>query len=237
MGFFFEKIMDCIGNCVGCSKVNHSLFDDLSDGELKVLNENRKKYNFKKGDYLYQEGDDLHGLICLNQGKVKLVKKGKIEEEFIVSLHKTVDFVGFDDLMSGADASTTAIALNDVSVCIITKEQFFKVIRGNSNLAIKIIENQSQKAIHYQDKLLNIAQSNLSSRLAFALIELIEFYGFEKDGKTLAVQMKRREIAAISSMNTANAIRTLAKFKDEEVIDFDKKKIVILNRQILNSFL
>ncbi len=129
----------CIGNCVTCLKVNHSLFDDLSDSELEILNLNREKFHFRKGEVLYGENDQVSGLICLNLGKVKVVKEGKIEGEFIVSLHKTVDFVGFDDLMSNEKFSATAIALEDVSVCIVKKEQFLKVINSNPNLALKII--------------------------------------------------------------------------------------------------
>ena len=99
----------CIGNCVGCAKVNHSLFDELNDDELKVLNHNRTKFEFKKGAFIYKEGEQIKGLICLNHGKVKLVKKGNIEEEFIVGFHKPVDFVGFDDLMYEGYTSSSAI--------------------------------------------------------------------------------------------------------------------------------
>jgi CRP/FNR family transcriptional regulator len=177
----------------------------------------------------------LDGLICLNHGKVKLVKSGKIEEEFIVSLHKTVDFIGFDDLMANEKCSSTAIALEDVSVCIIEKKQFFEVIKNNPDLALKIISSQAKEKLQHQQKLLNIAQSNLESRLAYALVQLMDFYGFETDKKTLAVSIKRRELAAMSSMNTANAIRTLAKFKTQKVIDIVGKKILVLDIKKLKN--
>jgi CRP/FNR family transcriptional regulator len=225
----------CLGNCVGCSKVNHSLFDELNDDELKVLNFNRTKFFFKKGDYLYKENEQIKGLICLNHGKVKLVKKGNIEEEFIIGFHKPVDFVGFDDLMYDGFCSSSAIALEDVSACIIKKEQFFKVIAENSALALKIISNQSKKSIQYQDKFLNVAQRNLEARLAFSLNQIIEFFGFENDNKTIAVSLKRKEIAAISNMNTANVIRCLSNFKDKKIIDTNGRKILILNHRLLKQ--
>lgn len=219
----------CIGNCVGCSKVNHSLFDELNNDELKLLNHNRTKFEFKKGSFLYTENEKIGGLICLNQGKVKLVKKGNIEEEFIVGFHKPVDFVGFDDLMYNGICSSTAIALEDVSVCIIQKEQFFKIIAGNSDLALKIISNQSKKSIQYQGKFLNVAQRNIEARLAFSLNQIIDFFGFEGDNKTVAVCLKRKEIAAISNMNTANVIRCLSYFKSKKIIDTIGRKIIILD--------
>lgn len=228
---------DCLGNCVTCLKVNHSLFDELNPQELEVLNLDRSRQNYKKGEFIYQEGDVITGLICLNIGKVKTVKKGTIEDEFIMSLHKMVDFIGFHDLMSTSICSTTAIALEDVSVCIIKKEQFEAVIKTNNFLALKIIAHQSSLLIEQQAKLLNIAQHNLDARLAFALIQLIEFYGYERDGVTLSVTIKRKELAAMSSMNTANAIRTLSKFNNNGWISIEKKAISILDKDQLTSLL
>lgn len=223
----------CIGNCVGCAKVNHSLFDDLNDDELAILNHNRTKFEFKKGTYLYRENQQMVGLICLNHGKVKLVKKGNIEEEFIVGFHKPVDFIGFDDLMYEGFTTSSAVALEDVSACIIKKEQFFKVISKNSDLALKIISNQSKNSIQYQNKFLNIAQQNIEARLAFSLNQIIEFFGFEKDNKTIAINLKRKEIAAISNMNTANVIRCLTAFKSKKIIETKGRRIIILKHDLL----
>lgn len=227
---------NCIGNCVGCSKVNHSLFDDLNDDELAVLNKFRTKFDFKKGDYICKEDDQLTGLICLNKGKVKLTKKGRIEEEFITGFHKPVDFVCFDDLMYNGYSSVSVVAIEDVSICIIKKEQFFKVIEGNFQLAQKIISNQSKKTISYQDKFLNIAQQNIEARLAFSLNQMIDFFGYEKDNKTIAVSLKRKELAAISNMNTANVIRCLSNFKTKKIINTNGRKIVILDSNKLRKF-
>ena len=227
----------CIGNCATCLKANFSLFKDLSESELTILDKGREKLFFDKGDFLYTEGAMPKGLLCLTEGKVKLIKSGKIENEFIVKLHKPVDFVGFDDLMGERNYTTSAIAVEDVALCLIKKEHLFKVIRNNPEFALKIIQNFSEQIENLKEKLLNLTQKQIAERLAFALNELIEFFGFEADGKTLAIKIKRREIAAIANMNTANVIRTLAKFKEEKIIDTVKKSILILDQNRLRSLL
>lgn len=228
---------NCIGNCVGCAKVVHSLFDNLNDNELATLNTNRVKYDYNKGDIIYKEGDLLNGLICLNLGKVKLVKKGNIEDEFIIGLHKPVDFVGFNDLMYNSIASSSAIALEDTSICIIEKKQLFKVVTENSELAFKIISKQAQESISNNIKFLNIAQQNIESRLAFCILQLADFFGYESDNKTISVTLKRKELAALSNMNTANVIRSLSKFKSQNLIDTIGRKIVILNEDKLKNYI
>ncbi len=225
----------CLGNCVGCLKVNHSLFNDLSDKELELLNKNRSKLFFKKGDVIFKEEEIPSGLYCLNAGKVKLVKDGKIEDEFIVGLTKPVDFLGFDNLMSNTPYNYTAIAIEEVSICVIKKENLFEVISNNPNLASKIINHLSLKVIRQHDKLLVLTQTKLESRLAFTLLDLVDFFGYEEDGKTIAVELKRKELASLSSMNTANVIRMLAYFKKLNIIDLKLKRIQILKLELLKN--
>ncbi len=236
MGFFYLIIMEhCLGNCVGCLKVNYSLFSDLSEKELETLNLDRNKLFFKKGDVVFHEGALPKGLYCLNHGKVKMIKKGKIEDEFIVALHKPVDFLGFDNLMSNSPYTYTAIALEDVSICVIKKENLFAIIEKNIALGKKIINYLSQKLIEQHERMLVLTQTKMESRLAFTLIDLINFYGYDIDGKTIAVELKRKELASLSSMNTANVIRILSTFNKQKIVKTTLRKIQILSLQSLKQ--
>ncbi|MBI2281510.1 MAG: Crp/Fnr family transcriptional regulator [Bacteroidetes bacterium] len=225
----------CLGNCVGCLKVNLSLFSDLNENELELINRGRDKFYYKKGDVIFKEGSQPIGLNCLSLGKVKLVKTGKIEDEFIVGLFKPVDFIGFDHLMSNSPYSYSAIALEDVNICIIKKENLFGVISKNLGLSTKIIDHLSQKLISQNERLLILTQTKLESRLAYTLLDLINFFGFEADGKTLAVELKRKEIASLSSMNTANVIRMMSHFKKLKIINTKLRKIQILRLDLLKN--
>ncbi len=225
----------CVSNCATCLKANFSLFSGLNEADLTTLNEGREKLFYKKGDIIFKEGEVPEGLLCLTEGKVKLSRQGKIENEFIVGLHKPVDFIGFDDLLGNRAYTSSAIALEGVSLCLIDKENLYDVIKGNPDFALKIIQDFSKKVETTKEKLLMLTQNQIEQRLAFALNELIEFFGYEADNKTIAVQIKRREIAAISNMNTANVIRTLSKFKNERIIDTVKKNIIILDYDKLNN--
>lgn len=236
MGFFNFKTMEhCLGNCVGCLKVNYSLFSDLTEKELESLNMDRNKLFFKKGDSIFLEGAMPIGLYCLNHGKVKMIKNGKIEDEFIVSLHKPVDFLGFDNLMSNSPYTYTAVAIEDVSICIIKKENLFSVIEKNVDLGKKIINYLSQKLIDQNERMLVLTQTKMESRLAYTLIELINFYGYDIDGKTIAVELKRKELASLSSMNTANVIRILSAFNKQKIVKTKLRKIQILNLESLKQ--
>ena len=129
----------CDINCLNCPKRRHSLLSELNPGELSILDKNRYVVEYKAGEVIYKEGGKSQGLLCLNKGKIKITRTGASGNEQIVALKKPVDFIGFQALMGEYNYMTSAIALEDVSICINDKKDFFEVISKNSYLAFKII--------------------------------------------------------------------------------------------------
>ena len=64
---------------------------------------------------------------------------------------------------------------------------------------------------------------------------LCENYGLEDDGSTLKIYMAREDLANLSNMTTANAIRTLSAFVSEKLIVVDGRRIRILNEPQLRK--
>ncbi|MCP4460814.1 MAG: Crp/Fnr family transcriptional regulator, partial [Cytophagales bacterium] len=197
-------------NCVTCLKKNFSLLDELSEAELARLDKNRTHDNFRKGETIYAEGNEPSGLLCLNVGKTKIIKKGLGDKEQIITMKRPVDFVGFSELMSQEVYSTSCVALEESSICTINKDDFFSVIKSNANFFMKISRFLSSEIHHNANRIIALTQKNLRARLADALLYIIKIYGLELDMQTLDVKLKRSDLAAISNMTTANVIRTLS---------------------------
>ena len=64
---------------------------------------------------------------------------------------------------------------------------------------------------------------------------LRENYGYEEDESTLKIYMSREDLANLSNMTTANAIRTLSTFVDERLITVDGRRIRIINESQLRK--
>ncbi|HHB52822.1 MAG TPA: Crp/Fnr family transcriptional regulator [Saprospiraceae bacterium] len=87
----------------------------------------------------------------------------------------------------------------------------------------------AEKNIESNKRMLVLTQKHLRGRLADALLLLHKQYGCQTDNKTLNVQLKRAELAALANMTTANAIRVLSVFAKEQLIETNKRNISILN--------
>ena len=155
--------------------------------------------------------------------------------EQIVSLKKPVDFIGFTDLMQEKVCTASAIALEDVSVCIINKDDFFKVLENNKQLALKVIRFISSELNNSNNKLVNLAHKHMRARLADALLLVNDIYGMMPDKETLNAPLKRSDLAALSNMTTANTIRVLSGFARENIIEIDQRDIKIKNLNALKN--
>ncbi len=227
-----EPCKENIGSCENCLKKNISLFKDLDGKSLKLLNKGRVKREYKVGEHLFSEADTPESLICLNKGKVKLAKQSRINDEFIVGFKKPVDFIAINDLFTAESYSNHAIAIEPSSTCSIKKEHLLEVMKNKPEFSVKIVEELSREVIKLRDKMVGISQKKMESRLASSLFELLDVFGVDEDG-FINVQLKRKEIASISNMNTANGIRYLGKFEKEGLIQMDKRRIKVLNEQAL----
>ena len=218
-----------------CIKKNHSLLNDLDYEELAILNSNKYKVDYKAGEVICKTGTKPLGLICLYEGKVKITRTALNGNEQIVALKKPVDFIGFRTLMKGDTFLNCAIALEDCSVCILDKKDFFKVVSNNSDLAFKIIQFFTNELEDMERRMVNIAQKHIRARLADALLLIYDIYGISLADGILNVRLKRSELAALAYMTTANSIRVLSSFAKENLIEVNQRKIKINNMQALRQ--
>jgi CRP-like cAMP-binding protein len=190
---------------------------------------------YKAGELIYKEGGKPQGLLCLNKGKVKITKIGVTGNEQIVGLKKPVDFIGFHALMGENNYLTSAFALEDVTICIIDKTDFFKAITNNSALAFKIIRSLAHELKEADSRIINLTQKHIRARLADALLMVHDIYGTYSENGALNVLLKRADLAALSNMTTANAIRVLSAFAKENLIELNNRTIKINNLQALKE--
>ena len=226
---------DSKNSCLDCFKRKDSLLSDLGARELKILDKNRYTASYKPGEIICKEGTKPLGLICLNKGKVKMIRRRLNGTEQIVGLKQSVDFIDFRALMVGNTCLSSSIALEESNVCIIKKKDFFKVIEINNKLAFKIIRYLALELIKKDSSLVNMTEKHINARLAEALILINNIYGTNPGDGFLNVSLKRSELAGLSNMTTANAIRVLSYFTKVKLVEVENRKIRINDLKALKE--
>lgn len=213
--------------CSSCTHTSNPLLVGINVEHRSHLDDHRTTTHFKAGELLYREGMYPSGLICLNKGKVMVTKKDAYDNRVVLNLQKEVSFVGIADFMSGKPYQSDCYALEDSRVCMIQREQVLKMMNENKFFVKNIIEEISDQYHQSNERLLSLTKKHMPSRIADALCTLHETFGMKKDGCTLNVYMKRKDLAILSNMNVANVIRHLSTFNDEGIVALNNKDIII----------
>ena len=216
-------------NCDECIESVNSLFSDLNESEKDQLKKNSICRQIKKGEIIFKEGDKPAGLICLSSGKVKVFKEGVGGREQIVRMAKPIGFIGYRALFAEENHTTTAMALEDSLVCIFNRESLYSVMKINMTLTMRIIKALATELGFTFNRTVTLTQKHIRGRLAEALVFLIDTYGYEEDNVTIKIRLSREDLANLSNMTTSNAIRTLAMFAKDNIIDLQGRKIKILD--------
>lgn len=207
----------------------NNIFAKLTAHQRSRLDNSSITKPIKKGQIIFEEGNDPQGLIYLTQGSAKVYKIGAGDREQIVRLVKPLSFVGYKALFAEKKHTTSAAAIEESEVIIYRKDLLYDIIDTNSAFAKEIIKALANELGFNYNRIINLTQKHIRGRLAETLLLIKDIYGFEEDGKTLKAHFTRENIAHFSNMTTSNAIRTLKKFRSENLIRAEGKKIILLD--------
>ena len=215
--------------CTNCINDPKSVFNILTKKEQEALVVGHLCIFFKKGDFIYHEGDKPSGLLYLTKGKVKIFKEGVGGRDQIVRMARPLGFIGYRALFADENYSASAVALEDCDICVIERGALFTALQNNSELSLRMMRSMATELGISNSRTVTLTQKHIRGRLAESLIFLVDTYGFEEDGLTIKVYLSREDIANLSNMTTSNAIRTLSIFANENVISLEGRKIKVID--------
>ncbi|WP_317042605.1 Crp/Fnr family transcriptional regulator [Olleya namhaensis] len=187
----------------------------------------------KKGDIIFREGESLNGIYCVREGVCKLTKLSDNGKEQVVKLAIKGGMMGQRSLVSGEISNLTAVAINDMQICFIPRQEIVRDLQKNVNFSMDILKRMAQDLKTSEDSLVNMAQKTVKQRLAQTLIYVQTTFDIDQDGY-LALNLSRDDYASIVGTATESAIRILSQFKKEGLISTKGKQIKIENLQDLS---
>ena len=207
----------------------------LPPEEKELLEKHATVHVYKKNAFIYREGDVPTYLHCLVVGKVKITKEGVGGRTQIVRVISPVDYFGYRPAFAGERYATSAIAFEPTTIVKIPIGTIMRLLMENARLGLFFIERLAADLGKADSRTVNLTQKHIRGRLAESLLFLRDSYGLEEDGSTLSIYLSREDLANLSNMTTANAIRTLSAFAQEKLLAVDGRKIKLMDIEKLEK--
>ncbi|MBP6127545.1 Crp/Fnr family transcriptional regulator [Flavobacterium sp.] len=225
-----------MGKCEQCIVREFSAIKALNKDELLKIADCKTSYAVKKGETVFDEGDALNGIYCIKDGICKLSKLSDNGKDQIVKLVKKGELLGQRSLISEESTNLSAVAVEDMQVCFIPKQEILQFFNENNQFSLNMMKSVCGDLKDADDNMVNLAQKTVKQRLAETLLKLETDFGIHEDG-SLKIQLSREEIAGMIGTATESCIRLLSEFNKEGWISLQGKKISLSNKKELQRLI
>lgn len=222
-----QKTTNLMSKCDQCIVRKFNSLNKLTKEELIRISNCKTSKLVKKGELIFDEGEYLNGVFCIQEGICKVSKISANGRNQIISLVKKGNLLGERSLISDEVSNLKAIALDDMQVCFIPKNQIISDLQKNPNFSMSVLRTMADNLKQADNLIINMAQKTVKQRLAESLLYLNSNFS-SADNSFIDVNLSRKDFADIIGSATESTIRLLSEFKNKKLIKFKGKNIVIV---------
>jgi CheY-like chemotaxis protein len=194
---------------------------------LKELSENRETRRFAPKQSIYEQGGIPRYLYLITKGNVKCFQANDLGKELITHVFREGQFFGHLALVQNQPYIESAVAINDVEVQLIPKEDFQKLLFSNSDFSAQFIKMIANETLDIEQQLLDVAYGSVRKKVANALLTLAT--DTDLSNNLIVLDMSREDLSKVVGIAKETLIRTLSDFKSEGLIDLENNSIHVVD--------
>ena len=210
--------------CVGDeSCVCHvPIFRDLKQSEVVLLDAAVQSRHYRKGEFIFQEGEQSDSLYIIHQGVVKIYKLSDEGKEHILRFLFAGDFGGQLALFKEEIQYTHAEAVEESVVCRIYRNDLKTILQYNPEIAYRFLQTMSDRLRDADEWTGSLSLLDADRRIAKVLLNFGTRGGPNPGSHKLPVAKK--DLAALLGIAPETLSRKLAYFDEQGWISLSGKK-------------
>ena len=212
------------------------LFSGLKEEDLKKIRAIALPKHVAKKGILFSEGEAARGFYVVLTGKIKLFKISPEGKEQTLHIVSAPDAFAEASLFLEGKYPAFAEALSDSQLLFFPGREFIQLIERNPRLSINMIVSLSLFLKRLANLIEELSLKEVSSRIAKYVIDLSTKGA--KEGKMpteVELDLSKTQLALRLGTISETLSRTLSKMKTKKIIDVQKNRILILNREALEE--
>lgn len=129
-----------------------------------------------KGTVLFREGEPGKEMFVLQSGKIAISKKVR-EVEKVLAVLGPGEFFGEMAIISNKPRNASAVVEEDARLLVIDPKTFEGMIRGNSEIAVRMIKKLAERLSDADAQIENLLMADPSSRVIQHMLHLCQTRG------------------------------------------------------------
>jgi CRP/FNR family transcriptional regulator, dissimilatory nitrate respiration regulator len=208
------------------------LFSGLPDEYLIQIANIATEREVKRGETIFNEGDDSNGFYLIVAGQIKVYKLSMDGKEQILHIFSNGEPFGEVPVFSGQKYPATAQAIAGSKLLFIERNAFVGLIEGNISLALNMLAVLSKRLSHFSMQIENLSLKEVPGRLASYLIYL----STESDNKgRVLLNISKGQLASLLGTIPETLSRIFLKMSKQKMIAVNGREIDILDIQAMKD--
>jgi CRP/FNR family transcriptional regulator len=209
------------------------IFEHLTAEEAESLAAKVRSKRYKRGEFIFREGERSETFFILNEGTVKLSKLSETGKEQILRFLFPGDFFGHFAMLQDKTHYANAEVLDDADVCFIQKREFRQILECNPKMAYRFLLAVSERLGQADDWLGTISLMDTDKRLA----KLLHLF-YEKNGAqpVLRLPAQKKELAAHLGITPETLSRKLACLEENGLLEVKRNCIIVRRPELLEEY-
>jgi CRP-like cAMP-binding protein len=213
-----------------------NLFDGIPDTELRDIIEMMPVEQFSAGGYIFRTGDHADCLFVLQMGLVKVSYVTLNGDEKILHIFKSGDIFG--DLFLGKYHSRIgmAVAMDDVIICRLQKDDFFNLITHSPRVSFNFIQHQANEHRETVARMQALMGMNARNRLLGIFVSLARRYCCtDQAWFTLHESLTQEDLANMAGLNRTTVSSLINEFRRSNLLGGSGRTITLNRQEIIRA--
>jgi CRP/FNR family cyclic AMP-dependent transcriptional regulator len=211
---------------------NYDLWCHLSDEDYKDLNIEHHFIEVPKGEYIYFEAYNHNKIYFVKEGYIRI---GHIDadgnERVMEIIQKGEIFGQFTLERSNLHGEFAQAYKDNVSVCAFNIDDFEKLLKKRPDLALRYSKQVGAKLRTIENRLLNLLNKDVKTRLAHFFWQLVENKLGENrpEGFCMPNYLKHEDIANLIGSSRQTVTTMINELETEGILSYNRQQICFLN--------
>ncbi|MGH7936231.1 MAG: Crp/Fnr family transcriptional regulator [Chthoniobacterales bacterium] len=189
-----------------------------------------------KGQYLFHEGEPSDGFYIVQRGGINVHRESAAGKEQMIHLFRAVESFGEATLATEGGYPADARAVEESTVLLIPKVDFIELLRHRPELALRMLASMSQHLRVLVALLDDLTLKDMESRLANWLLKRCP-RPLPNESVVIHLDRTKRVLAAEMGATSETLSRTLAKFRDQKLLQIEGKTLTVAKPRALRKLL
>jgi CRP/FNR family cyclic AMP-dependent transcriptional regulator len=207
------------------------LLERVSRQAIQRLVEQGRTRAYRRGTYLFFQGDESDSVLFLVRGRVELTTFSVTGHRQLLTTIEPPQFLGELSVLGEQSRTATALCLEDSQVWVLLGDRFLAFLGEHFEATRSLLRGLARQIQAHEAFVEDLLFLDLKGRVAKRLLQLVSpsLDELPPDGSVLPSVVTHADLASLSGGSRENVTRILSEFQRRGLVARDGRRYVLEN--------